>query len=81
VQEIAQPLVLLVAACGAAFLGWRVAHAPDKTYRLFTFGLTAPSRYGIGFFKIVGWCWAVGGVFAVVLYLVLMIVGVVRVLS
>jgi hypothetical protein len=81
VQEIVDRVVLLAAALGLVLLGWRVAHRPDKAYRMLTFGLTVPNRFGIAFFRIVGWCWAVGGILGAALYAILIIIGMLRVFA
>jgi hypothetical protein len=81
VSNVLQSLVLLAAACGVVMLGWRVAHAPDKTHRIFTFGMVPPSRFGVTFFRIVGWCWTCAGIFGIVLYTILTVVRLVRALA
>ncbi len=56
-----QYLVLLLFAAAFSALGWFIAHNPSKAYRFFSFGIMPVPEKGfyIGFFRFLGWCWAV----------------------
>ena len=44
-------------ACCVTLLGRYVARAPEKIYRVFTFGLMPPVQFFVGFIRFVGWFW------------------------
>ena len=50
-----------------------MAHNPGRAYRIFTFGAKAPfgEKFAIAWCKIVGWVFAAGSAFGIVLYLIL----------
>ena len=56
-QPPVQLLVSLGLACCLALLGRDVARAPEKIYRVFTFGLMPPIQFFVGFIRFVGWFW------------------------
>ena len=56
-QPPVQLLVSLGLACCVALLGRYVARAPEKIYRVFTFGLMPPVQFFVGFIRFVGWFW------------------------
>ena len=53
-QPPVQLLVSLGLACCVALLGRYVARAPEKIYRVFTFGLMPPIQFFVGFIRFVG---------------------------
>jgi hypothetical protein len=59
-QPPVQLLVSLGLACCLALLGRDVARAPEKIYRVFTFGLMPPIQFFVGFIRFVGWFWFAG---------------------
>ena len=56
-----QHLALLFFAAAFSAVGRFIAHNPSKAYRFFTFGMMPVREQGfyIGFFRLVGWCFAV----------------------
>jgi hypothetical protein len=53
-QPRVQLLVSLGPACYVTLLGRYVAYAPEKIYRIFTFGLMPPIQFFVGFIRFVG---------------------------
>jgi cytochrome b561 len=72
--------IMLVFAIGVARLGWFMAHCPGRAYRIFTFGAKAPfgERFAIVWCKIVGWAFAAGSSFGIVLSLILIPLDILR---
>jgi hypothetical protein len=59
VPEAIRYLIGLGVSAGFSAIGWFIAHNPGRTYRAFNWGKTQfGERFGMGFFRIVGWCFA-----------------------
>jgi hypothetical protein len=65
--------LMLVFAAAIAWLGWFMAHDPERASRLFTFG-SEPAfgkRFVLSWSRGVGWFFTAGGCLGSALYLVL----------
>ena len=73
-----QHLILLLVSGSFSSIGWFVAHKPERTFRVFTFGIRPERRFSVGFFRVWGWFSAVFFAAGTVFYLVLAIVDLIR---
>jgi cytochrome b561 len=62
--------VLLIFACLISWLGLFMSRKPEKTSRIFAFG-QAPTKFSLGFFRIVGRIFNIFFALASIIYLIL----------
>lgn len=64
------PLIFMfafVCAVGFVFAGVYFVRNPEKVFRAFSFG-QEPTRFGVGFFRAVGWFYICGGAIGAVMF-------------
>ena len=70
--------VLAFAGAIGIFYGGRYfVRNPAKIYRLFSFG-QEPNRFGVGFFRVVGWAYIIGATIFVLMLFILTILSLIH---
>lgn len=62
--------MLLIFAIPISWLGWLISRNPERTSRIFTFG-QAPTKFTVGYFRIVGRVFAIVFALGSIIYLIL----------
>ncbi len=63
-------LVLLCFACAFSWVGWLMAHYPQKAARFFTFG-RPETKFAVSYCRIIGWIFAAVFALGAIVYLIL----------
>jgi hypothetical protein len=69
VHDAFQHLVLLLCDLGALALGRFMVRHPERTFHFFTFGMQPEQKFGVGFFRVVGWVFTVLFAIGLIMYL------------
>lgn len=70
-------MLAFASAIGLVFAGRFIVRNPEKLHRIFTFG-QAPTRFGVGFFRVLGWFYIWFGAIAALMFVTGTLVSVFR---
>jgi hypothetical protein len=69
VHDAFQHFVLLLCDLGVLALGRFMVRHPERIFTFFTFGIQPEQKFGVGFFRVVGWTFTVLCAIGVFMYL------------
>ena len=64
-----QHLVLLLCDLGTLALGRFMVRHPERIFHFFTFGIQPEQKFGVAFFRVLGWVFTVFAIIGVFMYL------------